>query len=172
MSTADGKAYEAQVAEILDSVTSLERARASVEETYRTALGYADAAEKRAAETVDAGTELIERSLRNAREGVKSLVEDTLIPPRMLPSAVAPNVGHADVDEALAQLNQSVIALRTLADRVRAAQSRPAPTPPPPPPPEPPRPPAPVPKPGVSPKVIIAVAAVVILAVVLFMLTR
>ncbi len=136
MTTPDDKAYEAQVSEILDAVAEFRRRKETVEAAYQTAIGFAAGAEQRAAETASSAAEVVDRSLRNARQAVADLVADTLIPPRMRASAVEPNVSHADVEEALSQLNRGVIDLRGLAERVRAAQATPAaaPTRPAPPP--------------------------------------
>lgn len=129
MNTPDDKAYdayEAQVTEILDAVAGFRRRQEAAEAAYQTAIGYAAAAEQRATETASSAAGLIDRSLRNARQAVAGLVADTLIPQRMRASAVEPNVGHADVEVALAQLNRGVIDLRGLADRVRTAQATPS----------------------------------------------
>lgn len=166
MSTPDDKAYEAQVSEILDAVAEFRRRQEAVEAAYQTAIGFAAGAEQRAAETASSAAEVVDRSLRNARQAVADLAPaDTLIPPRMLASAVEPNVSHADVEEALSQLNRGVIDLRGLADRVRAAQAVP---------PAAPTRPAPLSTPPVSPArsplpVVIGVMVVMVIVLILFL---
>jgi len=129
MATADDKAYEAQLAELVEFVPELKRRQQSIEGEFQTSLGYASASEARTAETAERAAEHIDRSLMNARQAVHGLLEDTLIPPRMKPSSVMPNVGASDVESALGDLDRAVIELRTLADAARRALATPLPKP-------------------------------------------
>lgn len=141
MTTPDEKAYFAHVAEARDALTTLHEREGAAQAAYDAALDLATTAEQQATETAARANELVERSLRNARQGVDGVVEETLIPPRMRPTATTTPVGHAEVVQAMADLNAAVIQLRSLADRARREAKPAPPTPPVPAPTTPPPPP-------------------------------
>lgn len=129
VSTPDDKAYLAHVAEARDALAMLQHREGAAAAAYEAALELAAAAENQGTETAAQANELVERSLKNAWQGVEGLVEETLIPPRMRPAAVPVNVRRTEVLQSMADLNTAVITLRTLADRARRAP-QPAPSPP------------------------------------------
>lgn len=117
----DYKAYTAAVAAISVVPKELAEALKSADDTYRSAMSWAEASEQQANEIAASSAERINLSLGNARRAVQGLAEDTQIPPRMRASETASNVAVSDVEHALVDLTRAVIALNTLTDQIRNA---------------------------------------------------
>lgn len=117
----DYKAYTAAVAAISVVPKELAEALKSADDTYRSAMSWAEVSEQQANEIAASSAERINLSLGNARRAVQGLAEDTQIPPRMRASETASNVAVSDVEHALADLTRAVIALNTLTDQIRNA---------------------------------------------------